>query len=101
MAIKNWLYTGSLLGIPRLGWAIVTALVVLDVLCSHSKNPRIMHLTSAVALLIGNVVKALGIASIPLFGTAIMAILNALVGPVAAEPTPVLAPPAPPAPPAA
>jgi len=100
-SISTWLYTGSLLGIPRVGWAIVTALVLLDVLLAHSKNPRIMHLTSAVALLVGNVVKGLGIASIPVFGAGIMAVLNALIGPVGAEPTPVLTPPAAPEPPKA
>lgn len=74
--LLTWLHSPQ-----HAAYAALGALVVLDVICAHSKNPRINHLTSALALLISKVLTVTGIASIPAVGPALVAILNAIIGP--------------------
>lgn len=106
MDIKTWLLAPA-----HLMYEALAALVLADVLCAHSKNPRINHLASALALGIAAVVKATGLAKLPVFGPMLMALLDAIVGPavvadvvtgkpVVVDPV-VVAPTEPPVPPAA
>lgn len=76
MNFKIWLAAPA-----HLMYIALALLVLADVLCAHSKNPRINHLASALALLVGAVVKATGLAKLPVFGPGLMALLDAIVGP--------------------
>jgi hypothetical protein len=84
----QWFQTGSLLGIPRTGWAVLSALVGVDVVCAHLKNPRLNHAAGVVALLIQKVMDALRISSIPVFGSGISAFLDIIIGAPAVSVTP-------------
>ena len=92
-SIIEWLKVGSFLGIPRTGWAILTSMTVVDVLCAHSKNPKLNHAAGALALLIQKVLDLFQVSKIPMFGPALFGFLNIVIGvPAAGLPAPATAP---------
>jgi hypothetical protein len=92
-SIIEWFKVGSLLGIPRTGWAILTLMTVVDVLCAHSKNPKLNHAAGALALLIQKVLDLFQVSKIPMFGPALFGFLNVVIGlPAGGIPAPEVAP---------
>lgn len=92
-SIIEWFKTGSFLGIPRTGWGILVAMVVVDVLCAHSKNPKLNHAAGALALLIQKVLDLFQVSKIPFFGPALFGFLDIVIGvPAGGLPQPEAAP---------
>lgn len=79
-SVVGWLKTGSLLGIPRTGWALLTLVAVVDVVCAHVKNPKLNHVAGLLALLIQKIVTTLQISKIPMFGPTLIGVLNVIIG---------------------
>lgn len=79
-SILEWFKAGSFLGIPRTGWAILASMVVVDVLCARSKNPKLNHAAGALALLIQKVLDLFQISKIPMFGPALFGFLDVVIG---------------------
>jgi hypothetical protein len=79
-SIVEWFKTGSLLGIPRTGWALLTLVALVDIICAHVKNPKLNHVAGLLALLVQKIVTTLRISQIPMFGPTLIGILNVIIG---------------------
>lgn len=87
LSVIEWFKTGSLLGIPRTGWALLTFVALVDIICAHVKNPKLNHVAGLLALLVQKIVTTLRISQIPLFGPTLISILNIIIGvPLATTP---------------
>ena len=92
-SVVEWFKAGSLLGIPRTGWALLTFVALVDVICAHVKNPKLNHVAGLLALLVQKIVTTLRISQIPLFGPTLIGILNIIIGvPLVGLPAPTSAP---------
>jgi hypothetical protein len=78
--VIKWLEVGSWLGVPRTGWAVLSVVVLVDVIFAHVKSPYLNHAAGAVALLIQQILSLLQIPKIPVLGPAISGLLDVLIG---------------------
>jgi hypothetical protein len=61
-------------------WSLLCLVVAVDILCAHSKNPKLNHAAGILALVVQKLMDLIRVSKIPVFGAALSGLLDIVIG---------------------
>lgn len=87
-SLVTWLKDVGTMGMPRWGWAVVTAILLLEAALGRSSNPQLRSIAAAVATLLRAALDLSRLSRVPGLGALLTRLLDAVAPPAEKGPIP-------------